>query len=158
MNRYNNFGEMFEKTTGRSVFNGIAQTTVKWEDSMGNDHGPFYFRFSTNDPTENVLVAWSKDGKNYESIRSASQEIKDAMTKSGLEKARRALDDAVIRARKSDPSFDGEKVGSDVLVSKLKTYCDSMGIKVKWTDKNGKGVESKSSDVSHKKSTTFPKR
>ena len=60
MEVFNDFGEMFKKTTGRSVFNGIAQTRVQHRDSYGNNE-EVYIRLSTENPKKDVTCT-SKSG------------------------------------------------------------------------------------------------
>lgn len=137
MKCYNSFGEMFRAQGGdRSVFNGIAQTKVSWEDSVGNESDPVYFRFSTNDPKSNVTVAWSKDGKKYALMGSAPQEVRDAMKNTKLLKVVKELNDKIDGKKKKNPKYDPSTISTEKLVGWLNSRCSNIGVDAFWTDKN----------------------
>lgn len=115
---------------------GIAQTKVIWEDIFGNVYDPIYFRFSTKDPKESLLVSWSSDGKKFESMDSAPQEVKDAEKSSGLDGVAKYFREGIEQHKKRNPHFDGSKIDSEKFIKYLNDYCDKNGVQAYWTDKN----------------------
>ena len=121
---------------------GIAQTKIEWEDpATGNDE-QVLVRLSTNMPNEDVVYGWSDGGK-FQSFSSASKEVTDAISKSGLEEIVEELRDWIAKEKQSNPNFDSSSISDDLLVQTLNTVSQWRGKNLVWTEKGGNAIENK---------------
>ena len=159
MKCYNSFGEMFNAQSGgdRSVFNGIAQTKIEWEDPATGTDKHVFVRLSTNVPSKDIVSHWSDDGGvTYQKVSAAPKDVRRAVSKSGLPEIETELRDQIAKEIAKNPKFNSSAISDDLLIQTLNTLSQWKGKKLTWTDKGGTAVEGKKAPDSKSKSKPDP--